>query len=119
MVSNRQMTDSMGQLTTDQIAADTIAAADLAANSVGFSELVKSYTSGTVAINTDASGNGTAAVTFGTAMSAATNRDKVGLRAGETGDTSATSLATTGFTAKISGCSATSSTVTVGWVAFE
>lgn len=75
--------------------------------------------SGSVSISTDSSGDGTAAVTFGKAMKSTPVVVITQQEADTTGTVNATSVSTSGFTAKIDGSSVVSGNVTVGWIAMD
>jgi hypothetical protein len=79
----------------------------------------KNIQGGRVTITTDGSGDGTRAVTFkktfkGTPVVLLTQQE-----ADITGTVNATSVTKSGFTAKIDGSAKESSTVSVGWIAFD
>ena len=74
---------------------------------------------GSVDITVDGSGDGTQAVTFPNKMKSVPIVVITQQEADTTGTLNATSVAATGFTAKIDGSSITGDDVTVGWIAMD
>jgi len=75
--------------------------------------------SGSVDVTLDTNGDGTQAVTFDKRMKSTPVVLLTAQEADLTGTLSATSVTTSGFTAKVDGSSVTADSLTVGWIAMD
>lgn len=139
MVSDRQMTDGMGQIVTGQISADTIAAADIAASAVDSSEIAdgaidtahiaadqvtfpkvaKGYEATTIDVAADANGDGVATYVFsntfaGTPAVVASINETVDVE-----NVNANTITATHCVIELDGCEPTSATYSLGVIAME